>query len=586
MLDNPTNLRKPRAPVLDGFLNGFQARFRGDPLDWLEANVTLPHSARATLFDRAVTPWLNEIIQTFTSGAHRQIGIRAPVGGGKTTLLELLVAYVVAEAPGGMLLVGQSDDMAKDFAETRLLPVLQGCKKTAALFPRDRHQKRKTSILFPHMPLFIAGANLSSLQEKSMRYVWMDELWRWRPGMIGEAQRRTHDRWNSVVIGVSQGWDDTHEAEAFFEAGELRCWGAVCAGCGAWHRLVWSSIKWEDATLEDGTPDWERLANSARHECPECGHVTRDTAQERRAMASAGRFERMPSNGLSGRVSFHYSALGVYWIPWGTLVVEWIKAQVLKKSGDLSALRQFVQKRLAEVWKQENDAPPVELRGADYLKADLIDGQRIDGEVRRFLTIDRQQDHWWVLCRAWRADGSSRLIWEGKVLTIESIRDTQERLKVEDFCVFQDAGYSTGNVYDECGQHGWNAMMGRGDDFFWIGTGRRRHQRAFSEPRPVRSPRGHVCKLINWANEPIKDQLVRLRAQGAPLWEHPRDVSTDWTAHMNSEVKRDTVDRVTKQVKQRYVLVKRHNHLWDCEAMQLVAAAYFRILGQIDNRDE
>jgi hypothetical protein len=55
---------------------------------------------------------------------------------------------------------------------------------------------------------------------------------------------------------------------------------------------------------------------------------------------------------------------------------------------------------------------------------------------------------------------------------------------------------------------------------------------------------------------------------------------------MNSEVKRDTVDRVTKQVKQRYVLVKRHNHLWDCEAMQLVAAAYFRILGQIDNRDE
>jgi hypothetical protein len=56
-------------------------------------------------------------------------------------------------------------------------------------------------------------------------------------------------------------------------------------------------------------------------------------------------------------------------------------------------------------------------------------------------------------------------------------------------------------------------------------------------------------------------------------------------AHMNSEIKRDTVDRVTKQVKQRYVLVKKHNHLWDCEAMQLVAAAYFRILSQIDRQD-
>lgn len=299
-------------------------------------------------------------------------------------------------------------------------------------------------------------------------------------------------------------------------------------------------------------------------------------------MAGRGRYERMPSNALAGRVSFAYSALAVYWIPWATLVVEWIKAQTLKKAGDVSALRQFVQKRLAEVWREENEVPVIELTGSDYLKADLIDGQRIEGEARRFMTIDRQQDHFWALCRAWRADGTSRLVWEGKVLTLESLRDIQTRLKVEDWCVFQDAGYDAGNVYDECGQFGWNAMLGRGDDFFWVGTGRQRHQRAFSEPRPVRSPRGHVCKLILFANEPLKDQLVRLRGQGAPEWEHPRDVSPDWLAHMNSELKRDVVDRVTKQVRQRYVLVKKHNHLWDCEAMQLVAAMYFRILSALD----
>jgi len=136
-------------------------------------------------------------------------------------LLELLVPWVVAEAPGGMLLVGQSDDTSKDFAETRLIPVLNACPPVAKLFPKDRHQKRKTSILFPHMPLFLAGANISSLQEKSMRYVWMDEIWRYRDGMIGEAVRRTHDRWNSVVIGISQGWDQGHDSDAFFDSGEL-----------------------------------------------------------------------------------------------------------------------------------------------------------------------------------------------------------------------------------------------------------------------------------------------------------------------------------------------------------------------------
>lgn len=569
-------------PLIDGIRQGAQPRFCGDPLDWMEENVVLPHSARATLFDRATAPWLNAIVGAFASGRNRQIAVRAPVGGGKTTLLELLVTYVVAEAPGGMLLVGQSDDMAKDFAETRLLPVLQRCEKTARLFPRDRHQKRKTSILFPHMPLFIAGANLSSLQEKSMRYVWMDEIWRWRPGMIGEAQRRTHDRWNSVVIGVSQGWDADHDADGFFDSGERHDWGTVCKGCEKWVRLAWINIRWDDAQREDGTPDWETIAGSARHVCPECGHETRDTAQGRREMAQLGEYRRQPSNGLQGAISFHYSALAVYWIPWGTLVVEWVKAQILKKAGDLSALRQFIQKRLAEVWREEPELPQVEFEGSDYLKADLMDGQQIDGEARRFLTIDRQQDHFWVLCRAWRADGTSKLIYESKVLTIESIRDVQKRLKVPDYCVFQDSGYDSGNVYDECGALGWNAMMGRGDDFFWVGVGKKRYQRAFTEPSAVRSPRGHVCKLIQFANEAVKDQLVRLRGSGAPEWEHPRDVSADWLAHMVSEIKRDTVDKTTKQIKKRYVLVRKHNHLWDCEAMQVVAAMYFRILGQVE----
>jgi hypothetical protein len=548
----------------------------------MEENVVLPHSARATLFDRATAPWLNAIVGAFASGRNRQIAVRAPVGGGKTTLLELLVTYVVAEAPGGMLLVGQSDDMAKDFAETRLLPVLQRCDKTARLFPKDRHQKRKTSILFSHMPLFIAGANLSSLQEKSMRYVWMDEIWRWRPGMIGEAQRRTHDRWNSVVIGVSQGWDADHDADAFFNAGELWSWGSDCKGCGKWIRMTWLNIRWDEAQREDGTPDWEAIAKSARHVCPECGLETRDTAQGRREMAQLGGYQRQPSNGLQGAISFHYSALAVYWIPWGTLVVEWVKAQILKRAGDLSALRQFIQKRLAEVWKEEPELPQIEFESGDYVKSDLLDGQQIDGEARRFLTIDRQQDHFWVLCRAWRADGTSKLVYESKVLTVESIRDVQRRLKVPDYCVFQDAGYDSGNVYDECGALGWNAMLGRGDDFFWVGIGKKRYQRAYTEPSAVRSPRGHVCKLIQFANEPVKDQLVRLRGAGSPQWEHPRDVSADWLAHMNSELKRDTVDRTTKQIKKRYVLVKRHNHLWDCEAMQVVAAMYFRILGQME----
>jgi hypothetical protein len=54
---------------------------------------------------------------------------------------------------------------------------------------------------------------------------------------------------------------------------------------------------------------------------------------------------------------------------------------------------------------------------------------------------------------------------------------------------------------------------------------------------------------------------------------------------MTSEIKRDTIDSKTKQVKQRYVQVKGENHLWDCEAMQVVAAAHFGVLGKIEAKD-
>ena len=576
-----------KATVFDAWGAGMQRRFSGDPIEWLRENVRLPHSARSSNFDPAIAPWLNDIIRRFSDGQTRQIAIRAPVGGGKTTLLELLVTWVVAEAPGGMLLVGQSDDTSKDFAETRLIPVLNACPPVAKLFPKDRHQKRKTSILFPHMPLFLAGANLSSLQEKSMRYVWMDEIWRYREGMIGEAVRRTHDRWNSVVIGISQGWDQGHEADAFFDAGDLNEWGSVCEACGKWHKMLWSSIRYDEAKTASGEWDWEALTASVRHVCPHCEHVTPDTTGGRRAMAERGRYERQECNPVAGAASFTWSALSVYWIPWSSLVIEWVKAQELKNRGDFSALRQFLQKRLAQVWREVSEAPAISLTASEYSRGDYSDGQPIDNEAARFLTVDRQRDHFWALCRAWRADGSSRLIWEGKLLTSESIRNLQQRLKVKDKLTFQDAQFFTGFVYDDCVRYGWTALHGSGYDGFTHGDGRQQVRRFFSPAKMAQAPNGGNARYIYWSNEGVKDELVRLRALGAPHWEFPHDVSDagaeGYLSQINSEVKRDTVDKATKQVKMRYVKVRTHNHLWDCEAMQVAAAMMVGLLkGQVD----
>ena len=49
-------------------------------------------------------------------------------------------------------------------------------------------------------------------------------------------------------------------------------------------------------------------------------------------------------------------------------------------------------------------------------------------------------------------------------------------------------------------------------------------------------------------------------------------------AQVTAEVKKDVVDKVTKAIVRRYVPIRRDNHAWDCEAMQVVAASITKIL--------
>ena len=86
-------------------------------------------------------------------------------------------------------------------------------------------------------------------------------------------------------------------------------------------------------------------------------------------------------------------------------------------------------------------------------------------------------------------------------------------------------------------------------------------------------------RYVLWANEGIKDALAQLRAAGSPRWEFPRDVSSEYLAQLNSEMKREVLDKGTKRMRLRWARIgSRANHLWDCEAMQVAVATMFKLL--------
>jgi phage terminase large subunit GpA-like protein len=569
-----------KCPVFGGIHDGAVPKFQGTVIEWLQDNVRLPHSARSTYFDSSLAPWLNDIIKAVQNDDIQQIVICAPTGGAKTTLLELVIPYIIAQQPGPALLVSQNDDESKDWADSRLMPILENCEPVAKLFPSDRHLKRKTSIIFPHMPVFISGANISSLQSKSMRYCIGDETWQWKNGMIGEMKKRHHDRWNRKTILVTQGWDEGHDMDREFASGLLHEWGYECEKCNEWNQWAWNDIKYDEVKHESGEWNWDAIAETVVHVCPKCEHKTPNTVAARRAMSDRSSYKVQQCNSVAKHVTFHWPAWAVHWIEWSDIVREWLEAQDFKKKGETNYLRQFTQKRAANVWRVVSDLPQLALTAGNYSKSEYIDGQLIDNEMVRFMTIDRQRDHFWVLVRAWRGDGSSRLLWEGKVLTEETIRELQLRMKVRDKLTFEDAQYFTGTVYDNCSAYGWTALHGSGQDGFnhlAKQANSRPIKKFFSPYKMADAPSGGRASYIFWSNEGIKDQLVQLRARGAPFWEFPVDVSKEWIDQMNSEVKKDVIDKATKKLKMRYVKVKA-NHLWDCEAMQVAAAMMVHIL--------
>ena len=335
-------------PLLEGAVAALRQADTSKVLEWCENHVQFPHSDRAKRFSRQQAPWLNGVLEAATDADTREIILMAPVGSGKTTMFEALSCWIVAREPGGTMFVLQSDTDATDWAETRLKRVLEECAPITPLWPKSRHQKRKAAILFPHMPLFVNGANINNLQSKSLRWCIGDEVWLWKPGLVEEFRRRTHDRWNSKRIFVGQAGDADDEFSKAFDAAERWEFQFSCPSCGLRQPWTWPQVKYDTG---HGAIDWNKLTESVHMECS-CGAVFEDKPESRRQLSASGEYVKI-ADGMTGRKAFTFPAMAVWWIPWATLVEEWVKAQGEEKRGNNDPLRQFKQKRLAQPWEDQ-----------------------------------------------------------------------------------------------------------------------------------------------------------------------------------------------------------------------------------------
>ena len=171
--------------------------------NWAHNRVALLEG-KAPYYDKYATPWFNDILDSTSDPEVNDLVVVAPIGSGKTTMLEAAMANWICNDPGPSLVVGSTDDSINEWFSGRLMYTLENTKDTAPLIPtgKHRHKTKKDSINFASMALYSTGAKLSGLQARSMRRVLCDEPWTYKKGMIKESEGRLHDRWNRMWMGI------------------------------------------------------------------------------------------------------------------------------------------------------------------------------------------------------------------------------------------------------------------------------------------------------------------------------------------------------------------------------------------------
>jgi phage terminase large subunit GpA-like protein len=435
-------------------------------------------------------------------------------------------------------------------------------------------------ILFPHMSLFLTGANLSGLQSKSMRRVFNDEAWQYRPGMLNESRGRLHDRWNRQFFILSQAGSKGDDLDKSWINTDQREFSFPCPKCSTAQPWKWCNVVYSD----DEKMEPLARAQSAHLKCEnaDCDWTCPDSTQPRRALAESA-FYVPTATGMPGHVGFHYNVLCNWRKPLWEIVLLWLEAKAAQRVGNLDPLRQFIQKRLAEPWEEDLTDNRTALIGNGYTVTEYADGKKIEDEAHRFLTVDKQRDHFWAGVRAWKSKGESWLLWYGRVETFDGVHDLAQRYNIIPRLVFVDAQYDTDLVYSACARMDWTALHGSGQSSFAFKkqNGDIIH-RPFTRFAEAQAPGVGKARYAHWASDRVKDIVYAHRTGAASPWNIPDDVSQDWIKQIDGEVKREMVNAKTKQAEYRWVKTRNQNHSFDVEAMQVVAALMLKLIPGFD----
>src|SRR6202162_4031703 len=407
------------------YLPASAAGARPDPLltvsEWADTYRTLSQRASAEpgpwRTDR--TPYLREVMDCLSPSSPIETVVLmkgAQIGG--TEAGNNWIGYVVHQAPGPMLSVSPTVEMAKRNSKQRIDPLVEESAVLRELVSDPRSRDSGNTMLakeFPRGILVMTGANSAvGLRSMAARYLFLDEIDAYPGDVDGEgdpvnlalARTRTFARRKIFMISTPK-ITGRSRIEASFEDSDQRYYWVPCPHCNEYQVLKFAQIRWPK-----GAPEL------AVYICEHCqGEIEN---HEKHWMLAQGEW-RPAAPGPGKAAGFHLSGLHS---PGGR--VRWADAAAMFADAQKNpALRQvFINTVLGETWALQGEAPEWQRlydrredyrigtvpKGGLFLTAGVdIQKDRIEVEI---VAWGRGKESWAVDYRVLEGDTSRPQVWD------------------------------------------------------------------------------------------------------------------------------------------------------------------------------
>ena len=331
-----------------------------DPLltvsEWSDRHRMLSSKASAEpgRWRTSRTPYLKAIMDCLspTSPVERVVFMKAAQLGA-TEMGSNWIGYVIHHAPGPMMAVWPTVEMAKRNSKQRIDPLIEESSALAELIAPARSRDSGNTILakeFRGGVLVMTGANSAvGLRSMPVRYLFLDEVDGYPLDVEGEgdaislaeARTRTFSR-RKIFIVSTPTISGASAIEREYEASDQRRYFVPCPHCNHPQWLRFEQLRWDK-----GQPE------TAAYICESCD--TAISELHKTWMLERGEWRAMAQGKTAG---FHLSSLysPVGWRSWRDIAAAW-EAAVNKESGSAAAIKTFKNTELGETWVEEGEAP-------------------------------------------------------------------------------------------------------------------------------------------------------------------------------------------------------------------------------------